>query len=259
MQEVEKFVELARKKFDSQPFIEDYLNKKLKYKELVGTYLYNQWVYTCQIEGLCKDAGLLEDIKEICIKENLAEAWKAEWPYDADDISKPWVEPSVMYATQSWCDEIHKIKENKDLLLAHLYASHSEIMVNQGTSVLKERLTKKFEEAYKNNADAMLEVVKLSWDFKINLAHDLEAHKDHMEEVLPRIAMFKIAAKEISEDKSGINDLSAGARDEAEDNRIIAELMANQVWVKEMDVNDVPEEYKADVQAELKKREVANK
>ena len=66
MQEVEKFVELARKKFDSQPFIEDYLNKKLKYKELVGTYLYNQWVYTCQIEGLCKDAGLLEDIKEIC-------------------------------------------------------------------------------------------------------------------------------------------------------------------------------------------------
>ena len=35
--------------------------------------------------------------------------------------------------------------------------------------------------------------------------------------------------------------------------------MANQVWVKEMDVNDVPEEYKADVQAELKKREVANK
>ena len=47
--------------------------------------------------------------------------------------------------------------------------------------------------------------------------------------------------------------------DEAEDNRIRAELMANQVWVKEMDVNDVPEEYKADVQAELKKREVANK
>ena len=70
---------------------------------------------------------------------------------------------------------------------------------------------------------------------------------------------IKIAAKEISEDKSGINDLSAGARDEAEDNRIRAELMANQVWVKEMDVNDVPEEYKADVQAELKKREVANK
>ena len=131
MKAIEEFVEQARKKFESQPFINDYLNKKLKYKEAVGTYLYNQWVYTCQIEGLCKDAGLLEDIKEICIKENLKEAWKAEWPYDADDISKPWVEPSVMYATQSWCDEIHKIKEDKDLL-GHLMWVAGEVAREMG-------------------------------------------------------------------------------------------------------------------------------
>ena len=174
--------------------------------------MYNQWVYVCQIEGHCKDAGVLDGIEEICIKENLLEAWKAEWPYDADDISKTWVEPSVMYATQSWCTSIIDVKEDKDLLLAHLYASHSEIMTNQGTSILKDRLTEKFTEAYNRRPDEILNIIKLSWDFKIGMSGDLEAHTEHLEEVLPRISLFKVAAKEISEDRSGLNDMSGGEK-----------------------------------------------
>ena len=259
MKRIEEFVEQARKKFESQPFVNDYLNKKLKHKEAVGTYLYNQWVYVCQIEGHCKDAGVLDGIEEICIKENLLEAWKAEWPYDADDISKTWVEPSVMYATQSWCTSIIDVKEDKDLLLAHLYASHSEIMTNQGTSILKDRLTEKFTEAYNRRPDEILNIIKLSWDFKIGMSGDLEAHTEHLEEVLPRISLFKVAAKEISEDRSGLNDMSGGERDETEDQKIRAELMANSVFIGEMNLDEVPEDYQSFVKEDLHQLEQKKK
>ena len=50
MKELEEFVDKARKTFDDLPFISDYLNKNLKHKELVGTYLYNQTLIIQKLE-----------------------------------------------------------------------------------------------------------------------------------------------------------------------------------------------------------------
>ena len=103
----------------------------------------------------------------------------------------------------------------------------------------------------------------MSWDFKRGLVQDLMAHQEHMEEVLPRIALFKIGAKEIMEDKSGINNMSAGNRDETEDMKVRAELMKNAVTMREMDVDDLPEEYKdyvnEDIKAEQQKKDELDK
>ena len=81
-----------------------------------------------------------------------------------------------------------------------------------------------------------------------------------MEEVIPRVSMFKVAAKEIMEDKSGFNDMSGGNRDETEDMKVRAELMKNAVTVREMEVNDLPEDYanlvKADIAEEKNKRKL---
>jgi len=243
MKELEEFVDKARKTFDDLPFISDYLNKNLKHKELVGTYLYNQTLIIQKLEFECREAGLTKDIPEIEIQKQLDEAWKAEWPYEAEDVSKPWVQPSMMFATQNWAEHIDEVKSKRHKLIAHLYATHSEIMINQGTSILKERLTQKFQEFYKEHKDEMLEEIKVSWDMRNSMAHDLEAHKEHMEEILPRIALFKIAAREIMEDKSGLNDMSGGAKDETEDMKVRAELMKNAVTVREAEVKDLPEEY----------------
>ena len=64
----------------------------------------------------------------------------------------------------------------------------------------------------------------MSWDFKRGLIQDLVAHQEHMEEVLPRIALFKQGAKEIMEDKSGINNMSDGNRDETENDLVRADI-----------------------------------
>ena len=101
-----------------------------------------------------------------------------------------------------------------------------------------------FEKYYKDHKDEMLNEVKQSWDFKNILIQDLIAHKEYLDDVLPRIALFKIGAKEIMEDKSGINDVAAGNRDETEDMKVRAELMKNAVHMKDMDVDELPEEYK---------------
>ena len=260
MKELEEFVDKARKTFDDLPFINDYLNKNLKYKELVGTYLYNQTLIVQKLEYECREAGLTKDFPEVEISKQLDEAWKAEWPYEANDVSKPWIQPSMMYATQNWAYHIDDIKKERHLLIANLYATHSEIHKNQKSSVLKERLTQKFQDFYKDHKDAMLNEVKMSWDFRNSLAHDLEAHKEYMEEVIPRVSMFKIAAKEIMEDKSGLNDMSGGSRDETEDMKVRAELMKNAVTVREMEINDLPEDYanlvKADIAEEKNKRKL---
>jgi hypothetical protein len=105
----------------------------------------------------------------------------------------------------------------------------------------------------------MLAEIKTSWDFKQSLVWDLEAHKEMMDEVLPRINLFKVAAKEIMDDKSGVNDMSAGNRDETEDMKVRAELMKNAVTMREMDLDDVPEAYKDYVKEDLAQEEKKRK
>ena len=105
----------------------------------------------------------------------------------------------------------------------------------------------------------MLNEVKQSWDFKNTLIQDLIAHKEYLDDVLPRIALFKIGAKEIMEDKSGINDVAAGNRDETEDMKVRAELMKNAVHMKDMDVDELPEEYKDYVKEDMKAEEQKKK
>jgi TRAP-type C4-dicarboxylate transport system substrate-binding protein len=65
------------------------------------------------------------------------------------------------------------------------------------------------------------------------------------------------------EDKSGINDVAAGNRDETEDMKVRAELMANAVTMKEMNFDDLPEEYKdyvkEDMKSEQKKKDELDK
>ena len=111
-----------------------------------------------------------------------------------------------------------------------------EIHKNQKSSILVSKLKELFEKYYKDHKDEMLNEVKQSWDFKRGLIQDLMAHKEHLDEVLPRIALFKQGAKEIMEDKTGINNMSAGNRDETEDMKVRAELMKNAVTIKEMDI-----------------------
>jgi hypothetical protein len=91
------------------------------------------------------------------------------------------------------------------------------------------------------------------------MSGDLEAHTEHLEEVLPRISLFKVAAKEISEDRSGLNDMSGGERDETEDQKIRAELMANSVFIGEMNLDEVPEDYQSFVKEDLHQLEQKKK
>ena len=60
---------------------------------------------------------------------------------------------------------------------------------------------------------------------------------------------FKQGAKEIMEDKSGINNMSDGNRDETENDLVRAELMKNAVTMREMDFDDLPEKAKIYVKA----------
>lgn len=260
MTDLENFIDKARNSYEALPFIEDYTNNKL-IKELKATFFYNQWLVIKSVENLCIEH--IKDFPEVQIQEKINEAWKQEWPYEADDVSKPWVQPSMMYATQNWVEHIASIKDTSHKTISHLYATHSEIHKNQKSSVLYEKLKAKFNKYYKDHKVEMLQEVKISWDFKQSLVWDLVAHKEHLEEVLPRINLFKIGAKEIMEDKSGINDVSAGNRDETEDMKVRAELMKNAVTMKEMDIDDLPEEYKdyvkEDMEAEQKKKDELDK
>jgi len=165
----------------------------------------------------------------------------------------------MMYATQNWVEHINSIKDIPHKIISHLYATHSEIHKHQKSSVLYEKLETKFNEYYKDHKDEMLAEIKTSWDFKQSLVWDLEAHKEYMDEVLPRINLFKVGAKEIMEDKSGKNDMSAGNRDETEDMKVRAELMKNAVTMKEMNIDDLPEEYKEYVEEDLKQEELKKK
>jgi hypothetical protein len=260
MKDLETFIEKARNNYESMDFIVDYNNNKL-IKEVKGTYFYNQWLVINQLEHLTLE--ITKDFPEINIREKLYEAFKQEWPYEADDISKPWVEPSMMYGTEVWVNHLKPLKDTPHKLVAQLYATHSEIHKNQKSSILVDKLKTLFEKYYKDHKEEMLEEVKMSWDFKRGLVQDLMAHQEHMEEVLPRIALFKIGAKEIMEDKSGINNMSAGNRDETEDMKVRAELMKNAVTMREMDVDDLPEEYKdyvnEDIKAEQQKKDELDK
>ena len=260
MKDLETFIEKARSNYETMDFIVDYNNNKL-IKEVKGTYFYNQWLVINQLEHLTSE--ITKDFPEINIREKLYEAFKQEWPYEADDVSKPWVEPSMMYATEVWANHIKGIKDSTHKLVAQLYATHSEIHKNQKSSILVSKLKELFEKYYKDHKDEMLNEVKQSWDFKRSLIQDLMAHKEHLDEVLPRIALFKQGAKEIMEDKTGINNMSAGNRDETEDMKVRAELMKNAVTIKEMNIDDLPEEYKdyvkEDMKAEQQKKDELDK
>lgn len=260
MKDLHSFLSKARSTYDALPFIEDYTNNKL-IKEVKGTFFYNQWLVIKSIEHLCGEH--IKDFPEVLIQEKINEAWKQEWPYEADDKSKPWVQPAMMYATKNWVEHIASVKDTPHKIISHLYATHSEIHKNQKSSVLYEKLSAKFAEYYKDHKDEMLDEIKMSWDFKQSLVWDLEAHKEHLEDVLPRINLFKIGAKQIMEDKFDTNDMSSGNRDETEDMKVRAELMANAVTMKEMNFDDLPEEYKdyvkEDMKSEQKKKDELDK
>jgi len=53
--------------------------------------------------------------------------------------------------------------------------------------------------------------------------------------------------------------MSGGSRDEAEDQKVRAELMANQIFIGEMDMDDVPEDYQSFVKEDLHQLEQKKK
>ena len=145
MKDLETFIEKARNNYESMDFIVDYNNNKL-IKEVKGTYFYNQWLVINQLEHLTLE--ITKDFPEINIREKLYEAFKQEWPYEADDVSKPWVEPSMMYGTEVWVNHLKPLKDTPHKLVAQLYATHSEIHKNQKSSILVDKLKTLFEKYY---------------------------------------------------------------------------------------------------------------
>ena len=69
-----------------------------------------------------------------------------------------------MYACQSYIEHLHTIKEDREKILAHLWALMSEIHRNLKSSVLVEDIEKEFKKAYDSERrEEVLEEVKISW------------------------------------------------------------------------------------------------
>ena len=56
---------------------------------------------------------------------------------------KAFVAPAVMYTSEEYCTYLKSIKDDKEKILSHLWAIHSEIHKNQKSSVLLENLIEK--------------------------------------------------------------------------------------------------------------------
>ena len=85
MKLVQEFVEVARKNYETHPFIERYKNQKLKYIEVVGTFLFNQVSIVSTIEHFAHELGITKDFPEVYIANNLRE----EYDFDNKLIINP--------------------------------------------------------------------------------------------------------------------------------------------------------------------------
>ena len=252
MKLVQEFVEVARKNYETHPFIERYKNQKLKYIEVVGTFLFNQVSIVSTIEHFAHELGITKDFPEVYIANKLREEYEKNWPFEYNKEDKPFVAPAFMFTSEEYCTYLKSIKDDREKILSHLWAIHSEIHKNQKSSVLLDKLNSAFEEAFNGERrNEMLEEVKVSWTFKQQLLGDMEAHEDYWANVKPLTDMANIAVKEIAK-KEGEDE--TGGKDETEDAMVRAGLMANAVRFKTIDLDNVPEEYKELVESDLKEQ-----
>ena len=252
MEQVIEFVDKARTRYENHPFYERYKDKKLDYIEVVGTFLFNQANIITSTEFHAHNLKLTKDKDPIYVGTLIREEYQKNWPLNGIEEKGKYVQPAVMYACQSYIEHLHTIKEDREKILAHLWALMSEIHRNLKSSVLVEDIEKEFKKAYDSEKrEEVLEEVKISWQYRHQLLGDLEAHEEYWQEIKPKVDMFAVAVKEMSADKSGTNNVADGNKDETEDQMVRAGLMANAVHIKTMKIEDVPEDLKKYVQDDL--------
>ena len=85
MKLVQEFVEV-RKNYETHPFIERYKNQKLKYIEVVGTFLFNQVSIVSLLKHFAHELGITKDFAEVYIANNLREEYeRTAFEYNKED------------------------------------------------------------------------------------------------------------------------------------------------------------------------------
>ena len=114
MKLVQEFVRSEkRKNYETHAFIERYKNQKLKYIEVVGTFLFNQVSIVSTIEHFAHELGITKDFLEVYIANNLREEYEKNWLLSTTKRINLLLH-CFMFTSEEYCTYLKSIKDDKE-------------------------------------------------------------------------------------------------------------------------------------------------